>query len=140
MAQNNESRIASAQTMERDTSSQSQETFRIVNRFNDAFNRHDVDALMGLMTDDCVFENTNPPPDGGRFEGQAAVRDFWGSFFVKNPDAHFEVEETFAAGDRCVVRWVYHKSRDGKPWHLRGVDIFRVQHGKIAEKLSYVKG
>lgn len=43
-------------------------------------------------------------------------------------------------GDRCVVRWIYHKTKEGKPWHLRGVDVFKVRDGKVSEKLSYVKG
>jgi hypothetical protein len=30
--------------------------------------------------------------------------------------------------------------KEGKPGHVRGVDIFRVRDGKLAEKLSYVKG
>jgi ketosteroid isomerase-like protein len=111
-----------------------------VNRFNDAFNRHHIDAVMAAMTDDCVFENTYPPPDGARFVGQQAVREAWVSFFQKNPDATFEAEELLVAGDRCVVRWVYRKSKDGKPWHLRGIDVFKVRDGKVAEKLSYVKG
>jgi steroid delta-isomerase-like uncharacterized protein len=115
-------------------------TAATINRFNEAVNRHDVDAVMALMTDDCVFENTNPPPDGRRYEGQEAVRAFWAKFFASNPDARFEAEEMVVMDDRCVVRWVYRKSRDGKPWHLRGVDVFKVRNGKVAEKLSYVKG
>jgi steroid delta-isomerase-like uncharacterized protein len=115
-------------------------TAAIINRFNEAVNRHDVDAVMALMTDDCVFENTNPPPDGRRYEGQDAVRAFWAKFFASNPDARFEAEEMVVMDDRCVVRWIYRKSRDGKPWHLRGVDVFKVRNGKVAEKLSYVKG
>ena len=59
---------------------------------------------------------------------------------ARSPEARFEAEETFAAGDRCVVRWVYHWVRDGQPGHVRGVDVFRVRDGKVAEKLSYVKG
>ncbi len=46
----------------------------------------------------------------------------------------------FVAGDRCTVRWIYRKMRNGQPWHLRGVDVFTVRDGKIAAKLSYVKG
>ena len=42
------------------------ETFEAIGRFNDAFNRHDVDGIMSAMTHDCVFENTWPPPDGER--------------------------------------------------------------------------
>jgi ketosteroid isomerase-like protein len=115
-------------------------TLAIVNGFNDAFNLHDVDAVMAAMTDDCLFENTNPPPDGARYVGRESVRGYWLKFFEMNPDAKFEAEETIVAGDRCVVRWVYKKTKDGKPWHLRGVDVFKVKDGKIAEKLSYVKG
>jgi ketosteroid isomerase-like protein len=115
-------------------------TLEAVERFNDAFNRHDVDGVMAAMTDDCVFENTNPPPDGARYEGQAAVRAFWEHFFRSSPSAVFEAEEMFASGDRCVVRWVYRKTKEGKPWHLRGVDIFRVRDGLVAEKFAYVKG
>jgi ketosteroid isomerase-like protein len=115
-------------------------TLEAVERFNSAFNRHDVDGVMAAMTDDCVFENTNPPPDGARYEGQAAVRAFWENFFRSSPSAVFEAEEMFASEDRCVVRWVYRKVKDGKPWHLRGVDVFRVREGKVAEKLAYVKG
>jgi len=115
-------------------------TLAAVNAFNDAFNAHDVDAVMRLMTEDVVFENTRPVPDGERHEGQAAVRWFWEGFFARSPKARFVAEEVFAAGDRCVVRWVYHWVRDGVPGHVRGVDIMRVRDGKVAEKLSYVKG
>lgn len=111
-----------------------------VEKFNEAFNRHDVDAVMNMMTDDCIFENTNPPPDGARLEGAAAVRAYWQKFFTNNPDARFENEDMIVSGDRCIVRWIYRKNKDGKPWHLRGVDVFRVRDGKVAEKLSYVKG
>lgn len=121
-------------------STETDNTIAAVEKFNTAFNNHDVDALMNAMTEDCLFENTNPPPDGGRFSGAVAIRAVWEKFFTANPDAFFEAEETFAAGDRCVVRWIYRKMKDGKPWHLRGVDVFKVKDGKVAEKLSYVKG
>lgn len=112
----------------------------MVQRFNDACDRHDVDAMMALMTNDCVFENTRPAPDGERFEGHDRVREFWVQFFARSPQAHFDAEEIFAAGDRCVVRWAYSWVREGKHGHVRGVDIFRVRDGQVAEKLSYVKG
>lgn len=115
-------------------------TLAAVEEFNAAFNRHDVDAVMNAMTEDCVFENTSPQPDGTRLVGADSVRAYWAKFFAANPDAFFEAEEIFATGDRCVVRWIYRKTKQGQPWHLRGVDIFRVRNGKVAEKLAYVKG
>ena len=116
-------------------------TVATIERFNDAFNRREVDAVMAAMTDDCVFENTSPAPDGERYEGQGAVRAFWEGFFGSSPQATFTVEEIFAAADRCVVRWLYRWGNDdGQPGHVRGVDICRVRDSKVAEKLSYVKG
>ena len=115
-------------------------TIEAIERFNAAFGRHDVDAIMATMTDDCVFEST-APPNGRRFVGQAEVRAAWESFFRSSPDAAFETEELFAAGDRCVVRWRYQwLDPRGQAGHIRGVDLFRVQDGKVAEKLAYVKG
>ena len=110
-----------------------------IERFNTAFNTHDVDAIMALMTEDCIFENTNPPPDGARVAGQAAVRAEWVAVFAGSPHAHFSEEECITVGDRGVVRWIY---TWGSPvsGHIRGVDVFRVRDGKIAEKLAYVKG
>ena len=111
-----------------------------VEKFNKAFNAHDIHTVMDVMTSDCIFESTSPAPDGIRYVGADQVRSYWEKFFAGFPDARFETEEIITMGDRCIVRWVYQKMKDGKPWHLRGVDIFRVRDGKIAEKLSYVKG
>ena len=116
-------------------------TRAVIEQFNDAFGRHDVDAIIALMSDDCVFENTSPAPDGERYEGQAAVRAFWEGFFRASPRATFVCEELFTADDRAVVRWRYRWADDGeRPGHVRGVDVFRVRDGRVAEKLSYVKG
>jgi ketosteroid isomerase-like protein len=116
-------------------------TLAAIQRFNDAFNRHDVDGVVAAMTEDCVFENTSPAPDGERYVGQAAVRAFWESFFAASPQATFDTEDIFAGGDRCLVRWRYRwVAADGTPGHIRGVDVFRVRDGKVAEKFAYVKG
>ena len=117
-----------------------QATRLVIDRFNEAFNRHDADALAGLLTDDTVFEDTSPAPDGRRIEGKAAVVAFWRGWFAKNADSIFEAEEVIVSDDRVVVRWVYRKLRNGQPWHLRGVDVFTVRDGKVAAKLAYVKG
>jgi cation diffusion facilitator family transporter len=118
----------------------SDSTVAAVDRFNEAFNRHDVDAVMAAMTDDCVFENTSPP-NGRRYEGPDAVRSAWEEFFAASPTAHFEGEDVIATGDRCVVQWRYTwKNDDGTTDAIRGVDVLRVRDGKVAEKFAYVKG
>jgi len=119
---------------------QEQSVVGAVERFNPAFNDHDVDAVMAAMTDDCIFEDTSPP-DGQRHEGNEAVRAAWKELFASSPDARFEAEEIFVAGDRCVVLWRYvFVASDPSAGHLRGCDVFRVRDGKVAEKLVYVKG
>ena len=117
-------------------------TLATLERFIDATNRHDVDGMMALMTEDVVFENTHPPPDGERRTGQASVRAAWEELFGASPHAVFETEEIVVTGDRCVVRWRYRWAADapGRPGHVRGVDLFRVRDHKVAEKLAYVKG
>jgi ketosteroid isomerase-like protein len=119
---------------------QEQATRTAVDSFNEVFNRHDLDALAAILTDDTIFEDTSPAPDGRRIEGKTAVVGFWRAWFARNPDARFEAEEIIVSGSRAVVRWVYRKMRDGQPWHLRGVDIFTVRDGRVAAKLAYVKG
>jgi len=111
-----------------------------IDRFNAIFNRHDADALAEVLTDDTVFEDTSPPPDGRRIEGKAAVVEYWRAWFARNADASFEAEDVIVTDDRAVVRWIYRKLRNGQPWHIRGVDVFSVRGGKVAAKLAYVKG
>ena len=127
-------------TVEQNPVGADQTTRLLIDRFNGAFNRHDADALAPLLTEDTVFEDTSPAPDGRRIEGRTAVVEFWRGWFARNADAVFEVEDMIVTGDRAVVRWVYRKSRNGQPWHLRGVDLFTVRDGKVAAKLAYVKG
>jgi len=114
------------------------DTATVVERFNAAFNRHDLDAILAYAAPDCVFEST-APPDGRRYEGRAAVRAAWEQVFAETPDATFTAESTFVCGDRAVVQWRY-DWQGGQPGHVRGVDLFTVRDGLVAEKLSYVKG
>lgn len=114
---------------------------RTILAFNEAFNRHDVAGMMQLMSDDCIFENTAPAPDGTVYSGKTAVTQFWQAFFRDSPQAHIEIEEIFGLGARCVMRWRYDWVDDaGKKGHVRGVDIFQIKSGAICQKLSYVKG
>jgi ketosteroid isomerase-like protein len=107
----------------------------VVEAFGAAWADHDLDAALALITDDCVFDNTDPAPDGTRFVGREAIRAAWQPIF-DDVNARFDTEETFAAGDRVVQRWRY--TWDGG--HVRGVDLFKVRDGRVAEKLAYVKG
>jgi ketosteroid isomerase-like protein len=107
----------------------------VVERFGAAWAAHDLDAVLSFVADDCVFDATGPAPDGAPHEGPHAIRKAWQAIFDDHASV-FEPEETFSAGDRVIQRWRY--TWDGG--HVRGVDLFRVRDGKVAEKLSYVKG
>jgi ketosteroid isomerase-like protein len=110
------------------------ETLSVVKAFGEAFGRSDIDAVMQRMTQDCVFENTVPAPDGRRYAGQAEVRAAFLEFFAQYPGASFEREETIVSEDRVISRWTR-----SAPYRIRGVDIYRVRDGLVAEKLSYSK-
>ena len=114
---------------------------RVVLDFNAAFNRHDIADMMRLMSDDCVFENTAPAPDGATYTGKEAVAQFWRDFFQASPQARITIEEIFGLGFRCVTRWRCDwVDGAGNPGHVRGADIFQLKNGLICQKLSYVKG
>ena len=113
-----------------------EDTLATVARFNEAFNQKDVAAVMEMMTDDVIFENTS----GGRFEGQGAVRSVLDRAFQMMSRGRFETEEIIALGDRAVVLWSYaFDTEHPERGHIRGVDIFLVRHDRVAEKSSYVK-
>ena len=114
---------------------------RTVLRFNEALNRHDLAGMMSLMSEDCVFENTYPAPDGTVYRGKEAVRLFWQEFFQESPQAQFKIEDIFGFGHRCIMRWRYSwVDEAGNEGHVRGVDLYQEKDGLIREKLSYVKG
>jgi ketosteroid isomerase-like protein len=120
---------------------QSAQTQATIDRFNAAINRGDLDAAMAETTDDVLFENTSPFPDGERFVGKAAMRVFFQDMLDGNQTSRFDAEDMFVAGERCTVCWVYHwVDRSGNPGHIRGVDVFKLRDGLICEKLAYVKG
>lgn len=114
-------------------------TIALIKRFEDSFNRHDPDALMADMTEDCIFEHVAPDGKGmGRHEGQEAVRAVWASMPAQMPNYRFETEDIFATDDRCAYRWILRFDLpDGGEAMLRGVDLYTIRDGKISEKYTY---
>jgi len=114
---------------------------RVVLEFSEAFNRHDVAAMMQCMTDNGILETAGPAPDGAVYSGKAAITQYWQDFFRRAPQAHIKVEDIFGFGLRCVMRWRCDwVGPTGEPRHARGVDLFQVRGGAICEHRSYVKG
>lgn len=107
-------------------------------RFDEAFGRHDLDAIDAAVSDDVVFVDTTPP-DGRRHDGRAAVRTAFAALFESSPHATFTTESGFVSGDRVVEHWRYEWG-DGPGDHVRGVDVFTTLGGRVTSKQSYVKG
>jgi steroid delta-isomerase-like uncharacterized protein len=115
--------------------------FDLLNRFADAWNRHDLDALMSMMADDCVFAaSAGSQVDGQRSEGKQAVRAAYAAVFETFHDAYWAGARHFIAGDRGVSEWTFTGTRhDGKRVEVTGCDLFTFRDGKIAIKNSYRK-
>jgi steroid delta-isomerase-like uncharacterized protein len=125
---------AMAQTNER-------ELVKLLDRFADAWNRHDVDALMSMMTDDGVFEaSAGDAVDGTRSEGKQAVRAAYQAVFQTYPDARWANARHFVSGNRGLSEWTFTGTlKDGKRVEVTGCDVFTFRDGKIAVKNSYRK-
>ena len=111
------------------------QTAEVIDRFNDAFQRHDATLLEDLIAEDCVIENTRPAPDGERTVGRRACFELWKGIATA-PEVRFDLEGVTLADDRAIILW--------KMWNggnaLRGVNLMRVRDGLIVEALGYVKG
>ena len=67
----------------------------------DAFNAHDLDAIMEFFAEDCSLDMPRgPEPWGQRFTGKAAVREALATRFEGLPDVHYGDTEGFVLEDR----------------------------------------
>jgi ketosteroid isomerase-like protein len=121
--------------------SRDQELEQLLHAFADAWNRHDVDALMSMMTDDGVFEaSAGNYVNGERHEGAPAVRAAYKAVFAQYPDAHWGNARHFVKGNRGVSEWTFTGTlKDGRRVEVTGCDLFTFRNGKIAVKNSFRK-
>jgi ketosteroid isomerase-like protein len=113
----------------------------VLDRMVDGFNAHDLDAIMSLFSDDCVFESPRgSEPWGRRFEGQAAVREGLGARFSTIPDVHYGESGHFVSGDRGVSEWTLTgTTTDGVRLRVRGCDLWTFRDDKVVVKNSFWK-
>ena len=114
------------------------ELSELVVRFTDAFNRDDLDAVMGFFADGIVYDEFN----GKRSRGKEAVRaafapQFAGAF----GRIRFASEDLFVdpVSGKALIRWLCTIEDKGRVRGWRGLDILHVVDGKITEKLTYAK-
>ena len=113
----------------------------LLQAFADAWNRHDLDALMSMMTADCVFQASGGSSvDGERYEGGGAVRAAYAAVFEQYPDAQWADARHFVTGNRGVSEWVFTGTlKDGRRVEVAGCDLLTFRDGKIAIKNSFRK-
>jgi taurine dehydrogenase small subunit len=110
------------------------ETTQLIDRYNDAWNAQDIDAVASMHHPDIVFENHTA---GERAEGADAVHEHIAAIFRNNPTLRFRGRSFHAAGDFAVSEWTATVEKDGKTLEWDGVDVFPFRDGLIARKDVY---
>ena len=109
--------------------------------FSAAWNRHDIDALMSFMSDDCVFQTAaGNDACGTRHVGRDAVRAAFAAAWTAVPDAQWRNGRHVVHGDFGVSEWTFTgTAADGGRIETDGVDLFRFRDGKIQSKNVFRK-
>jgi ketosteroid isomerase-like protein len=116
-------------------------TVEALRRLVDAFNEHDLDAVMSFFVDDPVLDMPRGPyPSGRRFEGRDEVRAGLATRFAGLPDVHYGDDRHWVSGDRGCSEWLLTGTTgEGVRIEVRGCDLFEFRGDKIARKDSYWK-
>jgi ketosteroid isomerase-like protein len=106
-----------------------------------AWSRHDLDAIMEMMTANCVYESSGgDDPWGRRYTGQHQVREAYADLLELLRVIRVQNARHMAAGDRGVSEWTMLATRpDGTRIEARGCDLFEFREGKIQRRDSYRK-
>jgi steroid delta-isomerase-like uncharacterized protein len=109
----------------------------------DAFNRHDLPAIMEFFSEDCSFDFPRGPEYfGQRFTGKEQVREALAGRFKGIPDVHYGDDRHWisAEGNRGVSEWTLTgTTAAGIPVKVRGCDHWEFRDGKVTRKDSYWK-
>lgn len=116
-------------------------TVETLKAFLEAFNRHDVDAIMEFFADDCVMDAPRgPDPWGKRLVGKREAREGCNDRFKGLPDAHYGNDRHWVAGNMGFSEWTLTGTTpSGERLEVRGTDHLEFRDGKIISKNSYWK-
>ena len=116
-------------------------TVELLTGFLDAFNRHDLDAIMSYFAEDCVFYMPRGTrPRGDQYRGKAEVRAGLAKRFAGLPDVHYGDDRHWTCGDLGVSEWTLTgTSLAGQHVEVRGVDLLEFADGQIVRKDSFWK-
>lgn len=119
------------------TKDRTRTTQEVLDRYNDAFRLHDPTLLEDLIAEDCVIEDSGPPPEGMRREGGPACLARW-SELAADPALSFTPEPADIHADLAVQPWLLEWGT-GDQDRVRGVNLIRIHDGRIVEARGYVK-
>jgi steroid delta-isomerase-like uncharacterized protein len=127
-----------------DDSAQSLE--EAIGRYNEAWNDHDLDAIMSMHAPDMVFENHTA---GESAQGDA-VRDHIGAIFETWPDIHFDTRRLYVRDGVVTQEWTATATHSntmrrgdlvaeptGKEVEWRGIDVIPFEDGQVKRKDVY---
>jgi steroid delta-isomerase-like uncharacterized protein len=119
---------------------------RTIERYNEAWNAHDLDTITSLHAPDMVFENHTA---GERVEGDA-VRGHIGSIFETWPDIRFETRRAYVRDGLVVQEWTATATHEnemrrgelvaeptGKTISWKGLDVIPFENGLVKRKDVY---
>jgi len=117
-----------------------------IDRYNAAWNTHDLDAIVAMHAPGMVFENHTA---GEVAEGQA-VRDHIGRIFASWPDIAFEPRRLYVREDLVVQEWIASATHSqpmlrgdivaepsGRRIEWEGLDVIPFEDGLVARKDVY---
>ena len=119
-----------------------QVTEGLLKDFLEAFNRHDLDAIMDYFAEDCVFYMPRgAKPRGDKYVGKTEVRAGLAKRFEGLPDVHYGDDRHWLCGDNFgVSEWTLTGTTTaGQRIEVRGVDLLEFAQGKIIRKDSFWK-
>lgn len=110
-------------------------------RLFDAFNRHDIDAIMAFFAEDCTFDAVaGPEAYGTRFTGRSAIAAAFSGVWTAMPDAHWAHHSHLVQVDRAVSEWTFSGTQaDGTRIEADGCDLFTLKEGQIIRKQAFRK-
>ena len=110
---------------------------RIIERYNEAWNAQDLDAIVAFHAPGMVFENHTA---GERAEG-ADVREHIGKIFANWPDLSFRGRRLYVRDGLVVSEWTATATAsDGRVLEWDGIDVFPFENGQILRKDVYSAG
>jgi hypothetical protein len=118
------------------------ETVELLERFTEAWNDHDVDAIMEFFDDDCAYlASFGPEKDGTAYRGRDAVRAGVSAYLANFPDGRYSDVESFVLGDRGASQWTFSgtSQETGEYVEVRGCDLFEFANGTIKTKDAFRK-